>query len=85
MASRERCRECNREIVWVHVKETGASLPCDPSAPTYTLQKDILGVTVAVRSDAMVSHYNTCTKAGRERFSGGNPLRTLKSEIARGL
>ena len=83
-ARRDKCKECGREVIWIKNQETGATLPLDASAPTYTISQNLLGETVALPADAKVSHFSTCTRAGRERFSAGGPIRKLKQELARG-
>lgn len=65
---RRNCRACGTPLVFIRDIE-GTLHPLDAQAPTYRIEPDAFGVEVAVRADALVSHFATCSKA--EQFSGG--------------
>lgn len=56
------CKACGTRLRFVS-GPNGKVIPLDTRAPTYAIVDG-----VAVRSDAMVSHFSTCPQAGR--FSG---------------
>ena len=56
------CKGCGRAVVWV-MGDNGAKLMLDSTAPTYRIEKDMLGEFRAVKSEARVLHFSTCSKA----------------------
>jgi len=65
------CRGCGKPIVWIETEE-GTRIPLDPRAQVYVLYKKAddprqLGKRT---TQAMVTHFATCPKAGD--FSGSN-------------
>lgn len=67
----DRCRSCQAPIIWAE-STTGARIPLDEkpiTGPVYTLDKDLLGETVAnpVRpapgAEVHRSHFETCPDA----------------------
>lgn len=63
LADRRPCKLCGRALVFARSADTGASIPLDAGSITYTLEEHD-GQTVAVRSRAMVTHFQTCPHAG---------------------
>lgn len=59
---RRECKGCGKSILFAQT-EDGKIIPLDTIPPTYLLERDLTGVLVAVRSDAVVSHFATCPKA----------------------
>lgn len=56
------CRACGCPLIFVE-GPNGKPIPLDKRSPTYEIREG-----KAVRSEAMVSHFATCPKAGA--FSG---------------
>jgi hypothetical protein len=65
------CRGCGRPVIWVKLKDSGAKVPLDPSAPVYAYAPDMFGELVASRTEGYVSHFATCSKAND--FSASRP------------
>lgn len=66
---RRSCRGCGKPLIFARDSESGKIVPLDPVPPTWRLEKDLTGEEVAVRSDALVSHFSTCPNAND--FSAG--------------
>lgn len=60
-AGRRSCRECGHPLIFV-TDSKGAIHPLDSTAPTWRIETDMTGAEVAVRADALVSHWATCAK-----------------------
>lgn len=60
-AGRRNCRECGHPLIFI-ADAQGAIHPLDSMAPTWRIERDLTGAEVAVRSDALVSHWSTCSK-----------------------
>ena len=56
------CRGCGKKIVWGMTVE-GKKIPLDAVAPTYRIVPNVDWGDRIVRSEAMVSHFATCSKA----------------------
>lgn len=59
---RRPCRACGAPLLFVQDAE-GKTHPLDTRSPTFRVERDLAGDEIAVRSDAMVSHFATCPKA----------------------
>jgi hypothetical protein len=64
------CKGCGRKIQLVKDAD-GKIHPLDLSAPTFTVEEDMTGTKVAVRSSAFVSHFSTCPKVDQFAASKG--------------
>lgn len=65
---RRPCKGCGKSLIFAKTAE-GKIVPLDPVPPTYRIERDMLGEEIAVRSDAVVSHFATCPRA--DQFSKG--------------
>lgn len=65
---RRNCKGCGKPLIFARDAE-GKIHPLDPRPPTYRLERDMTGAEIAVRVDALVSHFATCPKAND--FSAG--------------
>lgn len=68
----DRCRGCDRAIIWAVNESTGKPIPLDAVAPVYNIVGEELekGTPVAGKAvNAFVSHFTTCKKP--EQFSKG--------------
>lgn len=67
------CKGCGNPVVWAINPATGKTVPLDPAGIIYKTVEMGDGSIVAVRVDRedgyMVSHFQTCPKAGQ--FSKG--------------
>jgi hypothetical protein len=61
--TRRPCKGCGRPLVFIKDSKTGEIVPLDTQAPVWTIETDMLGEEVAVRVDAFVSHFSTCSVA----------------------
>jgi hypothetical protein len=59
---RRPCKACGARLIFARTPE-GELVPLDAQAPTWEIKRDMLGAETAVRSDALVSHFNVCPKA----------------------
>lgn len=67
-AERRPCKACGAPLVFVK-SEKGITQVLDVRSPTWTIQEDLTGAEIAVRSTALVSHFCTCPSANA--FSKG--------------
>lgn len=63
---RRSCRACGKPLIFV-VDASGKIQPLDPAPPTWRIDRYLTGEEVAIRADALVSHFSTCPKA--DQFS----------------
>lgn len=59
---RSYCKGCNAPIVWARNTQTGKMIPMDPRPVCYAWHEADGGL-ICSPSDAMVSHFNTCSAA----------------------
>jgi hypothetical protein len=59
---RRPCRGCGVPIIFLADSE-GKIQPLDLQAPTWRIEQDLMGQEIAVRADALVSHFSSCPKA----------------------
>lgn len=69
------CQSCAKRILWIVVD--GKRIPVDPVPPVYDL--DLPGKGWKKSLTACVSHFTTCSPAGRARFSGTSKKREAEA------
>lgn len=70
--TRRPCKSCHTPILFIRSRESGKLIPLDLRAPVYRVERDMLGEEIAVRSDAMVSHFASCSDPDRFSKKAGN-------------
>jgi hypothetical protein len=72
----QNCRLCGKMLVFAVNRQTGARVPLDTVAPTFTVEINGEASLMAERSPAYVSHFATCPAAnefGRKAKAKGAP------------
>jgi hypothetical protein len=59
----QNCKLCGKLLVFAVNQETGARVPLDTIAPTFTVETNGEASLIATRSPAFVTHFATCPAA----------------------